>query len=335
MRDGIAEPPKRWRIARLYKSLDEYVEQVLAGNPDRRGAYYWYLVSHLTRKPIVTPSGSGVAYCEKKLREVENLIHSIRDEGLKAPLEFYRQDDHLILWKGYRRLVILHRLGFRNVPCRMIWDRDAAETLSPGLGRYVRKKTSKQSITQLAEAQFTKWGRGATDKYWVHGYTRYYDVHLAGLRPYAKKLLEIGVLRGASLALWREAFPRAELYGVDIDRKKWKKHAADLPKCKVFVGDETNRRFMDKVGRHGPFDVIIDDALHDPDVQHHTFEMMWPCVARHGWYIIEDVYRSYDGRDKGCCLPSRLEYRIHQRGDIAQIHRYYNIVFIQKSGART
>src|SRR4029079_3828496 len=46
-----------------------------------------------------------------------------------------------------------------------------------------------------------------------HNYMPFYEKHLPS-NP--KKILEIGVLKGASLAMWAEYYPEAEIHGLDL-----------------------------------------------------------------------------------------------------------------------
>lgn len=46
-----------------------------------------------------------------------------------------------------------------------------------------------------------------------HNYMPFYEKHLP---KNPKKILEIGVLKGASLAMWSEYFPEAIIHGLDL-----------------------------------------------------------------------------------------------------------------------
>ena len=54
-----------------------------------------------------------------------------------------------------------------------------------------------------------------SDKVSHHGYHRYYAPALSSLRNSPVRLLEIGLLGGGSLKLWKAFFPRATIVGVD------------------------------------------------------------------------------------------------------------------------
>ena len=58
-----------------------------------------------------------------------------------------------------------------------------------------------------------KWG---TDKSTVlHHYLNFYERFLSPIRSDVKKVLEIGVLFGQSVKMWRDYFPNAQIVGFD------------------------------------------------------------------------------------------------------------------------
>ena len=78
----------------------------------------------------------------------------------------------------------------------------------------------------------------------VHKWMHYFDIyhrHLKRFRGRAVKVVEFGVSLGGSAQMWREYFgPRAQLYGIDRDRrcKQW-----EAPWFQVFIGDQADRAF--------------------------------------------------------------------------------------------
>ncbi len=331
-RDSIADPGKKHRLDVFWKVFDAFVRGD-DHDPAVVEPYRNYLLSHLSRDPGHKPLGYELRRVEQTLIDSRKLAESIAREGLRAPIEFYVENGRIILWKGYRRLVIAHALGIKNIVGRQFKNRTVAGKLSPQMKLTRLDGPVITDLHKLAEDQFCKYGVASSDKYFTHYYTRYYDLHLQPIRKRAKKVLELGLLRGASLALWRAYFPRARLVGVDYDPEKWKKFAGRLKNCTVMIGDETDQVFMQKVRKAGPYDLIVDDASHDPDIQRKTFEFLWPAVRQYGYYVIEDVWRGYDGREpgKGPALPPGWESRIYQEQDVLSVHHYYSITFVQKA----
>lgn len=126
-----------------------------------------------------------------------------------------------------------------------------------------------------------------------HRYDRVYEPKLQHLRNEKIKLLEIGVLRGESLASWLEFFPQAEIFGIDIFQRV---PAKDVPvlndprvswcNCDSIKGP--TKEFKEIAG--DGFNVIIDDGLHFLNAQRLTFENFFPFLKDNGVFFIEDVW---------------------------------------------
>lgn len=332
-RRGISEPSKLYRLDIFWLAFEEFVQSVLDGNPDFDGRYKQYLISHLKRTGLRKPARSELRHVQKKMDSAVKLIHSIRENGFYAPLEFYRSaDGKMILWKGYRRLAIAHVLGVKKVPLRAFYDRRTAGIKSPQNNMINLTYPPSDRLKKIAEKQFNRYGLKSTDKYFVHGYTEYYDRYFCEMRKRCRKLLELGVARGASLALWHDYFPGAEIVGGDIDHERWKQFAGRLERVTFIGGDEEDPAYLSRLASAGPYDIIIDDADHHPQKQRRVFDALWPRVRDHGYYVIEDNYRTFADNDQGRCLDHGMEDRIISGArDIAEIHWHLNIVFIRKA----
>ena len=121
-----------------------------------------------------------------------------------------------------------------------------------------------------------------TDKYHLHHYEHMYAKEFQQLEP-IKKLLEIGVFFGNSIAAWMDIFPEAEISGVDIALRRVTNPQA--LKAKLYEADAAVPTIRDIIT--DTFDVIIDDGSHTPMdqwISFLSFENRW--TQR---YIIEDV----------------------------------------------
>jgi len=266
----------------------------------------------------------------RKFNDSIQLYHSIKRDGLKCPLEAYNQDGNLILFKGYRRLVILHKLNYGTVPILLHKNIDTAKRLPP---RFDKRLCQPGSLVELGQKQFQKHGWRATDKYWSNVYLPIYDTLFGQLRRKKNtKILEFGVLRGASLALWKQAFPRATVYGVDKSNKKWQEFTSGVKGIKVLVGRQEDQAFLKReVISKGPFNIIVDDCDHNPDMQWDLFQTMWPSVVSLGYYIMEDCWRSYMAPH-----PNTVEKlfpfieRIYSDQTVMSVQFHYNLCIIRK-----
>lgn len=161
-----------------------------------------------------------------------------------------------------------------------------------------------------------------------HTYTPFYYELLKDKRKSIKKVLEMGVgnylvmehvqrikgsyQRGASLYMWREFFPNAQIYGADI-----------LPevmfvdeRITTFVCDQTDRNDLARLIKNtgADVDLFIDDGSHHSSDQIFTCQNLMPLLKKDVIYIIEDVkfpqlvvggLRQYE-----CCIPN-ISRRYH------------------------
>lgn len=141
------------------------------------------------------------------------------------------------------------------------------------------------TIRQIAE-------RNRCDK---DAYDHYWDVYwqlFGEQRGLVNRLLEIGVAGGNSLRAWRDFFPFAQIFGIDISPNA-KQHESD--RITIHIGDQADeaflRGFAETTG--GNFDIVIDDGGHYMDEQITSLETLWPYVRPGGFYVIEDLHTSY------------------------------------------
>ena len=133
-----------------------------------------------------------------------------------------------------------------------------------------------------------------------HDYLKHYWRHLRDLRETAETVCEIGVESGSSLRMWEEFFPRATIYGVDLNPDCKRLEGA---RRRIVGGDQGDPEFLQslvrEVGRG--FDVVIDDGSHVADHQIKTFEVLFPHLRSGGVYAIEDI-GVHPGRSRGMTL---------------------------------
>lgn len=141
-------------------------------------------------------------------------------------------------------------------------------------------------------------------------YLPIYEQLLKPLRRQAFTLLELGVWGGHSLEMWRNAFSRATIIGVDLDPPD-----ADLGRrVHMFRGDQADAVLMQRVrDSHAPqgFDVIIDDASHIGITTAQSLQVLYCEHLRPGGlYCIEDWGTGYlPGWHDGGRMVSTLDIR--------------------------
>lgn len=136
----------------------------------------------------------------------------------------------------------------------------------------------------------------------LHGYIPHYRRHFHPWRGRRIKLLEIGIgghaekKGGASLRMWKDYFPRAEIFGLDLYDKSYLQE----PRITILQGDQNDPDALDAIARrHGPFDIIIDDGSHVSEHIITSYRALFPHVTPGGLYVIEDLYLSYEEKDHG------------------------------------
>lgn len=114
------------------------------------------------------------------------------------------------------------------------------------------------------------------------------------LPPTAFKVLEVGIKAGASLRMWADYFPNAQIYGLDVDSNTM----INEGRIHSFQCDQGNedqlRQVVQKLGTN--FDLIIDDGSHEPAHQMLTAKMLMPLLKDGGLYVVEDIWVGHDIR---------------------------------------
>ena len=133
--------------------------------------------------------------------------------------------------------------------------------------------------------------RHGTDKAGQRQLLHVYEELFKPLRTTELVLVEIGVLGGASLRMWREYFPRAQIFGIDVDPEA-AAHADD--RITVLIGSQSDTRFLDTVlEQTGRPDIVLDDGSHHARAQITTLLHLWRHVRPGGSYVVEDLHTSY------------------------------------------
>ena len=124
----------------------------------------------------------------------------------------------------------------------------------------------------------------------AHNYLEAYD---ALLTPYRDRspltLIEIGVRDGASVRMWQDYFPGAQIVGVDIV-EGCREHAG--PRITIEIGDGSDAGFLDDLATKYPPDIVFDDGSHLWSDQIDTFRRLFPCLSAGGIFICEDLHTS-------------------------------------------
>lgn len=129
-----------------------------------------------------------------------------------------------------------------------------------------------------------------TDKNSVHSYAPVYHAMFAENRDSISNVLEIGILKGASLKVWRDYFPNATIVGFDKNDAPYHNE----PRIQTYKVDTTKTNEIYKLFKYLPeqFDIIIDDGSHKIEHQLIAFMTLWQRLRTWGVYVIEDIVES-------------------------------------------
>ena len=104
--------------------------------------------------------------------------------------------------------------------------------------------------------------------------------------------VEIGVLHGGSLMMWREYFGNnARIIGIDLNPK-----ARELEKngFEIYIGSQSDKKFWkDFYNKVGKIDILLDDGGHVNDQQIITLTESVNNINDGGIIVTEDVHTSY------------------------------------------
>jgi len=123
-------------------------------------------------------------------------------------------------------------------------------------------------------------------------YFEVYEAHFERFRGREVHVMEIGVLMGGSLQMWKHYFgPQAQVYGVDVNPAC---RQFEEERVRVLLGDQGDREFLRALRSEVPrIDILIDDGGHRMDQQIATFEELFPHISEDGVYLCEDLHTSY------------------------------------------
>ena len=128
-----------------------------------------------------------------------------------------------------------------------------------------------------------------TDKAYDHNFMRFYEKFFEPIRFEVKNLLEIGVWGGASIKVWLEYFPNAQIYGVDTAPKP------SVEQHERFTFITKNAFDTDVTSMFGTdfFDIVIDDGSHRMTEQRRSLKTYWPKIKPNGMFVMEDMHTSF------------------------------------------
>ena len=164
-----------------------------------------------------------------------------------------------------------------------------------------------------------------------------YDHFFSKYRNQNITFVEIGVLGGGSLFMWRDYFgPDARIIGVDLNpnAKKWEENGFE-----IYIGSQSDIKFWEDFKREvGLIDVVLDDGGHTYEQQIITTECLLSAMNDGGIIVVEDTHTSYmegfDPKSKSFIeytkiLIDKVNMRFGKFSDYASERRIWSIEVVE------
>ena len=168
-----------------------------------------------------------------------------------------------------------------------------------------------------------------TDKDSPHSYIQNFYQGFFSSFEAPKRLVEIGIWRGASCALWKIAFPECRVTGVDISIDELHPLAGELVdqgKIELIKLDAYSQSFSEAVGRN--IDLLIDDGPHTIKTQILALNYR-NLLSEKGTILIEDIQKgAIDVRRLKKSLPKNVRSNCQYVSFAGDTGRYDDIIFV-------
>lgn len=149
-------------------------------------------------------------------------------------------------------------------------------------------------------------------KYYSLKYKNYFTIYEKLFDKYRNKkitFVEIGVLSGGSLKMWKKYFGLdCRIIGIDLNPKA-KNFEEDG--IEIFTGSQSDENFWENFFKEvGKVDIILDDGGHTNFQQIMTTCCTVPNIKDDGLLVVEDVFHSYGVSygSKGFFNPSKYSF---------------------------
>jgi hypothetical protein len=170
-----------------------------------------------------------------------------------------------------------------------------------------------------------------TDKNTCHSYLPLYDNLFSRLREKAVNVLEIGILSGGSIKLWRDYFQNATVHAVDImpEASLWPGIMNDH-RIKLYTStDAYNPDFFNNTFAlpQVKFDMMLDDGPHSLESMKIFILHFSSLLSDDGILVVEDVQSWYWIDELKKVVPDDLKEYVKVYDLRENKGRYDDIVF--------
>jgi len=125
-------------------------------------------------------------------------------------------------------------------------------------------------------------------------HTSYFPIYDKLFSPFVSTqvvFVEVGVMHGGSLYMWREFFGKsARIIGID-NNVSAKQFSNDF---EIFIGDQADPKFWENFYKAiGKIDILLDDGGHRNSHQIQTVVSALPHIRSGGLIVVEDTHTSF------------------------------------------
>lgn len=128
-----------------------------------------------------------------------------------------------------------------------------------------------------------------TDKTDIGNLLKKYEFFFKNFKEDKFSMIELGIFHGGSLKLWKNYFPNAIIYGVDIN-SECKKFEEDH--IKIIIKNLSDEKNITQLSEIQP-KLILDDASHIWSHQINCLINLFDALQSGGIYVIEDIGTSF------------------------------------------
>jgi len=127
-------------------------------------------------------------------------------------------------------------------------------------------------------------------------WSNYFEIYDQLFVPYVGKpitFVEIGVLNGGSLLMWKEFFgPKSRIIGIDNNPQC--KSLEQFGNFEIIIGDQASPEFWKSLKtKNIKIDILLDDGGHTNKQQINTLRNSLDLVNDGGLIVVEDTHASY------------------------------------------
>lgn len=192
-------------------------------------------------------------------------------------------------------LTIVNVLTYLSRNRKIDCDSSAAELLNECRAILGEKKDcNNDRMLKAWMSEFKKLGKKhGINKVSPNNYHHLYGLYMGAKHKESISMLILGLncnsTKGSSLSNWRDYLPNAHIIVLEQDKECAKSFLKKIDRVYIAGDEEPNLETkIKKIGKTGPYDIVIDDGSYTRSEQLSSLVTIWPNLKTGGIYVIED-----------------------------------------------